>query len=147
MNWIDPFGRDVKIKIVRDIFTKNSITGTITVTSDRIPDTFTGYTLENARAGLKGNKDPIPIGTYSAYRRYDHEPDRIELEHVPGFTYIQIHEGTEPGDVKGCFAVGMDRRSDRLKYSVTALKKILKIIEKDITGRITVEIIVRYMEE
>jgi RHS repeat-associated protein len=147
VNWIDPFGRDVKIKIVRDIFTINSITGTITVTSDRIPDTFTGYTLENARAGLKGNKDPIPIGTYSAYRRYDHEPDRIELEHVPGFTYIQIHKGNRPKELKGCFAVGTDRLSDWVSFSDTALKKILKIIEKDITGRITVEITIRYMEE
>jgi len=144
LNWIDPLGRDVKIKIVRDTLTKNSITGTITVTSNRIPDTFTGYTLENTRAGDNRDKDPIPTGTYSAYRRYRYpELDPIELENVPGFMNIQIHKGNRPGDVKGCFAVGTDRLKDWVSDSETALKKILKIVEKDITGRITVEITVR----
>jgi hypothetical protein len=140
LHWIDPLGRDVKIRIVRDTYTEKSITGTLTVTSDKILDTFTGYTLENTRGGYKGDKDPVSTGTYSAKIRHEHQPNRIELNDVPGYTEIQLHVGNEPKDVKGCFAVGKGRKTDWLEDTHPAMKKILEIIEKDATGNITVEI-------
>jgi RHS repeat-associated protein len=142
INWVDPFGNDVKITITRRFYTLNSVIGEIAVTSDKVSDTFTGYTIEAARAGYKRNKNPIPSGVYSAFQRYGHNPYRIELEKVPGFDHIQIHIANTPEEVFGCFGVGLRPKRDEIESSEAALKKILKIIEKDKTGIIQVEIIV-----
>ncbi|MBI3778933.1 MAG: RHS domain-containing protein, partial [Gammaproteobacteria bacterium] len=140
LRYIDPSGLDVTIKIVRDTYTDSSVTGTIDVTSDRVLGTFSGYTLENAYAGENGDKNPIPPGTYSAFVRRDHNPNRVELKNVPGFENVQIHVGNEPDDVEGCFAVGTKRSRDWVGPSTSAIKKILQIIQKDNTGNITVNV-------
>jgi RHS repeat-associated protein len=140
LRYIDPTGLDVTIKIIRDTYTDSSVTGTIAVTSDRVPDAFSGFTLESAYAGENGDKNPIPPGTYSAFVRRDHNPNRIELKNFPGFENIQIHVGNEPDDVEGCFAVGTKRSRDWVGPSTPAIKKILQIIQKDNTGNITVNV-------
>jgi RHS repeat-associated protein len=140
LRYIDPTGLDVTIKIVRDTYTDSSVTGTIAVTSDRVSDAFSGFTLESAYAGENGDKNPIPPGTYSAFVRRDHNPNRIEIKNVPGFENIQIHVGNEPDDVEGCFAVGTRRSRDWVGPSTPAIKKILQIIQKDNTGNITVNV-------
>jgi len=102
---------------------------------------FNGYTLETATARPLGNKDPIPAGTYGGFIRTDHSPNRIELENVPGFQNIQIHNGNTADDVDGCFAVGTKQRPNQVLNSFSALRKILDIINNDGSGNITVQVI------
>ena len=129
--YVDPDGRDVLIAIMRDTYTPLSITGTISVTSDRVQNSFYGVTLENTRAGDLGDKNPIQPGIYDSSVRTDHSPNRVELADSDGYTNIQIHIGNEPGDVKGCFAVGSGRSNDWVSDSANALNGVLGVIEAD----------------
>jgi hypothetical protein len=139
---IDPTGLDVSIVITRGAYTSESVIGTISVTSTVAgAGSFNGYTLEAATAGPLGNKDPIPAGTYGGFIRTDHSPNRIELENVPGFQNIQIHNGNTADDVEGCFAVGTKQRPNQVLNSLAALNKILDIINNDGSGNITVQVI------
>ena len=141
LNFVDPLGLEVTITINRDKYTDKSVTGTITITSDVAgAGSYSGYTLETAAAGPKGDKDPIREGNYDAFTRTDHDPNRVELSDVPGYTNIQIHTGNTPNDVEGCFAVGKSRDTDRVNNSKDAMQEILKIIKNDGTGQIKVEV-------
>lgn len=135
---VDPDGRATTIYIKRDTYTKDTITGSFSVTSDVVSDIVCGYTLEDRKAGDKGDKNPIEAGTYEAFVREDHDPDRVELKNVPNFTNVQIHIGNTKEDVKGCFAVGDSRAVDEVNNSGNTIKAILAVIEKDGTGEINV---------
>jgi RHS repeat-associated protein len=141
--WIDPSGLDVTITIQRQGYspTGNSMQGTITVTSDQTTDTYSGYAMENAHAGDNGDKGPIPAGTYDAFIRTDHTPNRLELENVPGYQNIQIHNGNYPRDFKGCFGVGNAHKTDFLGDSQNALKSVLNIVNEDGSGNISVNVL------
>ena len=115
--------------------------GMITVTSTQTSDTYTGYTMENAHAGDNGDKGPIPDGTYDAFTRKDHSPNRLELKNVPGYQNIQIHNGNYPRDFKGCFGVGNTRKTDFIGGSQDALNSILNIVNEDGSGNISVNVI------
>ncbi|WP_256381551.1 DUF5675 family protein [Sulfuricella sp. T08] len=112
--------------------------GTINVTSDQTSSSFSGYTMENAKAGDGGNKAPIPAGTYDASVRTDHNPNRVELKNVPGYQNIQIHNGNYPRNFKGCFGAGTSQSTDFLGGTVNAINQINNIINSDGTGDITV---------
>jgi RHS repeat-associated protein len=143
--YVDPDGREVKIAISRNVYSPNSITGTITVTSD-VPGagSFSGYTLETTHGGPNGKTDPIQPGTYEAFiHTYPEEKkrlNRVELKNVPHNRWIQIHEGNSPKDVVGCFAVGMTRDKDFVDGSKNALRSILSVIKNDGTGSISVTV-------
>ena len=77
------------------------------------------------------NKSPIPAGTYTAHRRTDHNPNRVELEGVAGYSNIQVHNGNAPSAVKGCFLAGTSRAIDWVNYSVSAMNSINNIISAD----------------
>jgi RHS repeat-associated protein len=137
---IDPTGLDVTISIGNRTYssTGNSVSGTITVTSDRVSTTFSGYTIENAHAGDDGSKPPIPAGTYDAFTRTDHDPNRVELMNVPGYQNIQIHNGSYPNNFKGCVGAGTVQSTDFLGGTVNSLNQINNIITLDGTGNIKV---------
>lgn len=119
----------------------NSVSGTISVSSSISPiQTFNGYTMENAHAGDSGDKGPIPAGQYSASVRTDHDPNRVELQNVPGYKNIQIHNGSYPRNYKGCFGVGTSHGKDFLGGTVNALNQINNIINADGTGNIAVNV-------
>jgi len=140
MTFVDPDGMDVTITIGNRVYSPsgNSISGTITVTSDQTSITFSGYTLENSHPGDDGSQLPVPGGTYPASVRTDHTPNRIELKNVPGFNHIQIHNGSYPGNFKGCFGAGTGSSPDFLAGTKDAMNQINGIIHADGTGRITV---------
>jgi hypothetical protein len=145
MKHIDPYGLDVTININRDKYTSNSITSTISVTSDQISNTFSGYGLEDIYAGNWGEKLPIPPGSYDAFVKTRKKDGSrvIELMGVDNYQYIQLHVGNDASDVKGCFAVGKTRGEDTVgvpKNSADALKEILNIIDLDGTNNITVNV-------
>jgi RHS repeat-associated protein len=140
INLIDPLGLKVTIVIGDRAYSPSgdSIAGTIIVTSDEVPNTFSGFTMENANAGDNGNKPAIPAGTYSAFVRTDHTPNRIELRNVPGYQNIQIHNGSYPRNFKGCFGAGTSHHNDFLGGTINAINQINNIIKADGTGNITV---------
>jgi RHS repeat-associated protein len=140
IKYVDPLGLDVTIIISNRTYssTGNSVEGTIFVTSDRVETTFSGYTMENSHAGSAGNKSPIPAGTYDAFPRTDHTPNRIELIGVDGYQHIQIHNGSYPQDFKGCFGAGTTQKIDFLGNTRSSMNQINSIIQQDGTGDITV---------
>jgi hypothetical protein len=106
-----------------------SISGTINVTSTVTGAQFSGYTLENAappNASL-----PVPPGTYSAFTRSDHSPNRIELVGVPNASNVQIHIGNTAGDLAGCFAAGTSRSTNFVGGSRDAMGAINSTIRGD----------------
>jgi RHS repeat-associated protein len=140
VKYIDPDGKDVTITISNRTYSPSgiSVSGTITVTSDQTSITFTGSTLENAHAGEQGDKPPVPGGTYDGFIRTNHDPNRIQLKNVPGYSDIQIHNGSHPSDFHGCFGAGTSPKPDFLGGTRNAMKQISKIIQADGTGRITI---------
>jgi len=141
---VDPRGLDVIINISRQGYSMSggTVASTITVYSTFSPIApFSGFSMENANAGDCGCKPPIPAGSYPAFIRGDHTPNRIELIGVPGYSNVQIHNGNYPRNFKGCFGVGNSAGPDFLGNSVPALNSILGIINADGTGNITVNVI------
>jgi hypothetical protein len=63
------------------------------------------------------------------------------LKKVPGFGQVQLHVGNKRKNVKGCFAVGTDRETDKVTESTAAMDALLDVVEKDKTGKITVQVI------
>jgi hypothetical protein len=96
--------------------------------------------MENAHAGDSGNKGPIPAGTYEASVRTDHTPNRVELQNVPGYQNIQIHNGSYPRNFKGCFGAGTSHSPDFLGGTVNGMNQVNDIIKSDGTGNITVNV-------
>jgi RHS repeat-associated protein len=141
LRFVDPDGREVVIIIRRDIYTANSVTGTVAVESDLVSTTWSGYTLENSKAGDNHDKLPIPEGTYEGFVRDDRTPNRVELVGVGGYENIQIHTGNQPSDAKGCFLAGTSRATDWVSSSGTAMEKINEIITADGSGKITVAVV------
>jgi len=130
LRYTDPYGLDTTIAIARDTYTSNSVTGTISVSSDRIADTFSGYHLENRRP--PNPQLPVPAGTYDAFvDQRAGRKDRIELFNVPNATDVQIHLGNFPNDAEGCFLPGTTRAADFVGNSARAMDAILDIVKRD----------------
>ena len=142
INCYDPAGLRTVITIQRESSTERSISSKLTVQSDRVSDGFSGYAVEPMRGGVDESKDPVKAGTYEAFLRTDHNPNRVELRNVPGYTHIQIHVGNDPiEESDGCFLVGTSRATDWVSNSVSAMKQIIHIIKRDGTGQIEVRVI------
>jgi RHS repeat-associated protein len=143
ISWRDPSGLDVTITITRQGISSTglSIPGTINAMSTVTPLLpIDASTIENAQAGDNSNKPPIPAGSYDAYIRTDHKPNRIELRNVPGYTNIQIHPGSYPRNFKGCFGAGSSSSLDFLGGTVATQNRILSLIAADGSGNITVNV-------
>jgi len=126
----------VTITINRTGSTSTSVSGTINVSSNVTNQTFSGNTLENANP--PNPNLPVQPGTYDAFVRTDHSPNRVELRNVPNATNVQIHNGNTASDVVGCFAAGTTSSTDFVGNSVNAMNQINSIIQADGTGNITV---------
>lgn len=81
-----------------------------------------------AKIKVKG-KTAIPTGRYKVYKY--NSPTRgwcLQLEGVPGFSYIQIHVGNYHQDTDGCLLVGMSVASqpnaiNNSRVAIDALNK------------------------
>lgn len=140
-NWIDPYGLDSYVSITRDTYSNDTVISTIVVTNDA-GDTFTGYALEDARAGTNRNLDPVQPGAYPAFVRTDRH-NRIELSGTinQGLANIQLHSGNSTRDVEGCWAVGNTQGDDFVGDSRNAMQSLMDVINNDGTGNITVHVI------
>ncbi|WP_293381809.1 DUF5675 family protein [Phenylobacterium sp.] len=137
---IDPQGLEVTISVQRQGYSSsgNSVTDMLTASSDITQQSISLYAMENANAGNYRNKPPIPPGTYSAFIRRDHSPNRVELAGVPGYANVQIHSGNFPRDFKGCIGVGLSHAKDFLGSSQAGLQRLLDLIKADGSGKIRV---------
>lgn len=132
----------VKIEITRQVYTDRSIVSSIRVKSTKISSGFSGYALENSKAGSNFNKTPTPSGTYRAKVRTDgHLGWRIELRNVPGHTHIEIHIGNYPDDSHGCFLPGITKAKNAVGHSRSAISQIKKIVESDGSGIISIRVV------
>jgi hypothetical protein len=122
--------------INRTTYTSSSIVGTVSVSSTVTNESFTGYTLE--RKDPSNLNLPVPAGPYSASVRDDHDPNRIQLNNVPGANGVQLHIGNTAGDVHGCFAVGSSTSPNFVGGSGNAMSTINDIIAADGSGIINV---------
>ena len=128
----------IAITITRTTYSSKSIISQIKVRNSA-GDSFSGFTLENAvppNAHL-----PVPPGSYVAFIRTDHDPNRIELRAVPNAADVQIHVGNTVHDVIGCFAVGTSTSPDAVAHSRDAMAEILKIVAHDGSEDIQVEVV------
>lgn len=139
----------MKLKLIRQDFTKNSTIGSL-----YIDDNFFCYVLEDCDRGLdqkmstleiKARKifgvTAIPTGTYKVITSMSARMKRLlpEVLGVSGYTGIRIHRGNYASDSLGCLIVGMRKAYDSVFDSTiaeTALMRKLKG-EKDITLTIT----------
>ena len=140
LDYGDPSGLDVTITINNRTYssTGNSIAGTISVASNVTSTSFNGYTMEN---GHPPNANlPVPAGSYPASVRYDHDPNRVELQGVPYAQNVQIHNGSYPRNFIGCFGAGTSHGLDFLGGTKNAMNQINQIIQSDGTGNITVNV-------
>jgi RHS repeat-associated protein len=132
---------ELSVKITRHTYTENSIVSTIEVSSDETSEQFTGYALEDTKAGPNGDKDPILPGAYAGFTRTDGKMGfRIELLGVPHFGNVQIHTGNSPADVMGCFAVGTVTTKNYVSQSKMAMEAIQKISVSDASGKYKVTV-------
>ena len=136
----------MKLKLVRDVFTDLSTTGTLTIN-----DEYFCFTLEDTDRKLEDGgekvygKTCIPRGTYEVIIDFSPKYNR-EMPHildVPGFEGIRIHAGNSDVDSLGCILVGSTRQKDFVGNSVTTFKSLMELLEETYTKpeRITLEII------
>lgn len=126
---MDDGSEHVSVTVQRLIYTDKSVVSAIRVTNKTTGARFSGYTLEDVHAGDKGNKPPIPPGTYHAFTRADGPKGwRLELRAVPGYSHIEIHVGNFVKDVEGCFAVGTSRGNDAVWSSREAMQQMHDVV-------------------
>ncbi len=131
--------------------TGNSISGTITTTSDLVSVAASSNQIQDAQAGSCECKSPISDGSYPAFVRTDGGRTRIELTGTTsqGLTNIQIHPANAPnvnGEEKldGCIAPGTaGNLPDWVSNSQNAMDAIMNVINADGSGDIVVNITTR----
>ena len=69
------------------------------------------FTLEPILRNDQVKPRAIPAGSYDLTIRYSPKHRRLipHVEHVPGFSEIEIHIGNKPADTEGCCLVGKVR--------------------------------------
>jgi len=95
------------------------------------------YTLEPARLNPHYTGHPcIPAGTYRVILTPSPELGYVtpELLDVPGRSYIRIHIGNYPKDVKGCTAVGLEQAGDFVGESRLAFDQLMVLLRTAIDG-------------
>lgn len=136
----------MKIKLVREVFSKKSTIGTLYVNGLKF-----GYTLEDVDRKLEDNpegkvygKTAIPRGLYPVVVDYSQRFGRImpRLVNVPGFVGVRIHPGNTHADTDGCILVGDVRGKDSIRSSRIAYQRLLARIEDalDRGQEVTIEV-------
>jgi len=125
----------MKIKIIREIFTKHSTIGSL-----YIEDKFLCYTLEPFDRGMTKEmplsklqalkvrgKTAIPTGSYKVILSYSprFKKNLPLLLNVPSFMGIRIHSGNNPNSTEGCILLGMSYSKNEVKMSRFAMLKFM----------------------
>jgi len=143
----------VDVKISRFRYGENSTQGLIFVDGK-----FAGCTLENPDKGNQPSISCIPTGVYRLglrtvggwnQRATEHSKigpahkGMIEIQDVPGRTFILMHWGNEPKNTEGCVLIGTSYRPDYIGSSVDAYMsfydRIIRRLVNDETTMLRIE--------
>jgi len=98
----------IHLRLVRKVFTDSFTEGDLYVN-----DSWFSFVLEDAvRVGPKiHGKTAIPAGKYTVACTYSNrfKKDMTEIQKVPGFAGIRIHQGMTPDDSEGCVLISKRR--------------------------------------
>jgi hypothetical protein len=98
----------INLHIYREYKSDSCISGYLAVENKVI-----AYTLERPDVANLNGFSAVRAGVYPAYLRYDKKDKwRIQLDHVPNRTEVQIHIGTQVTDSGGCILVGLQMGAD-----------------------------------
>jgi len=114
----------MKLKVVREEFTKNSTIGSL-----YIDGTFFCYTLEDVvRAEKIYGETAIPYGEYRVILSYSNRFKKIlpEVLNVPNYSGVRIHAGNTKKDTHGCPLVGLTKSKDFVGMSRVAFNKLME---------------------
>lgn len=111
-------------------------TGQLFVMDDNAQVLFSCYTLELPWRDNQNNISCIPEGTYPITpRRSAKYNDHLHILNVPNRSYILVHEANYVHELRGCIAVGKERKhlnGDGLidvSHSILTKNKLLKLID------------------
>jgi hypothetical protein len=107
-----------------------------------IDNHFFAYTLEDAVRDAKiKDETAIPEGTYSicfrekdtrltnVYRKkYDWFTYHLEIQGIPNYKYVYIHEGNNRSHTSGCILVGREANRRSISKSAEAFEDVYKMI-------------------
>lgn len=137
----------MKIRLVREVFSKKSTIGTLYVNGLKF-----GYTLEDVDRKLEDNpegkvygKTAIPRGLYEVIIDYSNrfKCQMPRLLDVPGFTGIRIHPGNTDADTDGCILVGAGMGKDTIFSSRVTYNRLMTILDNafDVGETVQIEIV------
>ncbi len=112
----------------REVFTDESIIGSLYMNSHKICDT-----LELPYRNNKKNESAIPCGLYDLCIRSGADSTKYKYVHlqvleVPNRSFILFHIGNRAKDSKGCILTGMSRQKDMVLNSKKAHTLLMQII-------------------
>ena len=113
----------MKLKVVREEFTKNSTIGSL-----YIDGTFFYYTLEDTIRDKKiKGETAISTGMYDIRLTMSNRFKKVMplLLNVPNFEGVRIHSGNTKHDTEGCILVGMVKDTDFVGMSRVAFNKLM----------------------
>ena len=114
----------MKLKVVREEFTKNSTIGSL-----YIDGTFFCYTLEDTIRDKKiKGETAIDSGMYRVMLTMSNRFKKVMplLLDVVNFSGIRIHSGNTKHDTEGCILVGMVKDTDFVGMSRVAFNKLME---------------------
>ena len=124
--------------LIKTIKQKDCTIGVLTI------DDFRCFTLELTDRDNKPSVSCIPAGTYEYFKRNSPSNGQVlELKHVVGRSFVQVHKGNYTRNIKGCILVGKtiaDIDGDGIPdvtSSGDTLEKLLDYVNE--TGTITIE--------
>ena len=112
----------------REIFTDESIIGSLYMNSHKICDT-----LELPYNDNKTNASSIPVGLYDLCVRSGADSTKYKYVHlqvleVPNRSFILFHIGNTAKDSKGCILTGMSRQTDMVLNSKQSHTLLMQVI-------------------
>tara|TARA_R110002012_G_scaffold113120_1_gene259084 strand:+ start:1083 stop:1511 length:429 start_codon:yes stop_codon:yes gene_type:complete len=112
----------------REVFTEESIIGSLYMNSHKICDT-----LELPYKNNKKNESSIPCGLYDLCVRSGADSTKYKYVHlqvleVPNRSFILFHIGNKAKDSKGCILTGMSRQKDMVLNSKKSHTLLMQII-------------------
>lgn len=139
----------MEVKVTRYKFSTKYTLGIMTIDNH-----FFGYSLEDAvRDDKIKDETAIPEGTYSicfrekdtrltsVYRKkYDWFTYHLEIQGIPNFRYVYIHEGNHRDHTSGCILVGREAQRRTISKSAEAYSDVYRYISKALKQGETVTI-------
>ena len=124
----EPMKQKANFILEREVFTDESIIGSLYVNGAKICDT-----LELPYRDNKKNESSIPCGLYDLCIRSGADSTKYKYVHlqvleVPSRSFILFHIGNRAKDSKGCILTGMSRHENMVLNSKKAHTLLMQVI-------------------